>query len=144
MLSGFVPWPAERAARYRAKGYWEGITIFEMFERSAARDPQRTALVAGEVRMSYRDLADAARRLAQGFAAMGLQPLDRVVVQLPNTPSFVIAYLALTAIGAIPVMALRAHRRSEVLHFVRSSKALASITAQWRARLRASARGFVT
>ena len=125
MLPGFVPWPPDRAARYRATGYWEGVTIWQMFVRSAARDPEKTALVSGQARLSYADLEDRAKQLAAGFLSRGLKPLDRVVVQLPNTPAFVIAYLALTAIGAIPVMALRAHRRAEVLHFVRASGAVA-------------------
>jgi len=50
-------------------------------------------------------------------------------VQLPNGPEFVSLYLALNYIGAIPVMALRAHRQAEVRHFVRSSCASAYVVA---------------
>ncbi|MFP5407420.1 MAG: AMP-binding protein, partial [Gammaproteobacteria bacterium] len=46
-----------------------------------------------------------------------------VVVQLPNVLAFVETYLALTFIGVIPVMALPAHRRAEVQHFVTASSA---------------------
>ena len=46
-------------------------------------------------------------------------------MQLPNSLEFVVTYLALTRIGAIPVMALRAHRETEITHFVRASGATA-------------------
>ena len=65
-----------------------------------------------------------AKRLAGGLSNLGLRPQDRVVVQLPNGPEFVILYLALNYIGVIPVMALRAHRHAEIRHFVRSSGAV--------------------
>jgi non-ribosomal peptide synthetase component E (peptide arylation enzyme) len=40
MLEGCVPWPAEFARRYVEAGLWEGITVAEMVERSARRQPQ--------------------------------------------------------------------------------------------------------
>jgi 2,3-dihydroxybenzoate-AMP ligase len=127
MLQGCVPWPADRAARYRARGWWEGITIAEMLARSAGRRPEKTALVCANQRLSYRDLVETSDRLAWRFLEAGIKPLDRVVVQLPNSPGFVHTYFALTRIGAIPVMALRAHRHTEIRHFVRASGAAAYV-----------------
>ena len=127
MLEGCVPWPAELAARYRAAGWWEGLTIPEMLARSAARHPDKTALVAGDLRLAYRDLVETSDRLACRFLDAGVRPLDRVVVQLPNGPEFVHTYFALTRIGAVPVTALRAHRHTEVRHFVRASGAAAYV-----------------
>src|SRR5690349_3098974 len=109
MLEGCVPWPDELAERYRASGLWEGLSVFEMVERTAAREPDRIALVHDSRRVSYAGLVAMATRLAVGFADLGVRPLDRVVVQLPNGLDFVFVYLALCRLGAIPVMALRAH-----------------------------------
>ena len=125
MLEGCVPWPAPIAAQYRARGWWEGITIPELLERSAARHPQKTALVSGDLRLSYADLVAGYRRLACRFVTAGVRRQDRVVMQLPNGPEFVLAYLALTRIGAIPVTALRAHRHTEIRHFLAASGAAA-------------------
>lgn len=127
MLEGCLPWPADLAERYRARGWWEGITIPEMLARSAARHPEKTALVSGDLRLSYRDLVETSDRLACRFIEAGIEPLDRVVVQLPNGPEFVHTYFALTRIGAVPVMALRAHRHTEIRHFVRASGATAYV-----------------
>ena len=123
MLQGFVPWPEERARAYRARGYWEGLSIFDMVARSAARHPGKEALVCGGRRIAYAELVSSSERLACRLMEQGLKPLDRVVMQLPNTPDFVFTYLALTRIGAIPVMALRTHRASEVRHFITASGA---------------------
>ena len=127
MLEGCIPWPADLAQRYRVRGWWEGITIPEMLARSAARHPEKTALVSGALRLSYRDLVEISDRLACRFIAAGIKPLDRVVVQLPNGAEFVHVYFALTRIGAVPVTALRAHRHTEIRHFVRASGAAAYV-----------------
>jgi 2,3-dihydroxybenzoate-AMP ligase len=123
-LEGFVPWPPELAAAYRRDGVWEGITVADMVERTARELPDKTALVSGDQRMSYAELVRASRRLADALLARGIGPRDRVVMQLANTPSFVTLYLALNTIGAIPVMALRAHRHAEVRHFIGASGAV--------------------
>lgn len=127
MLEGCVPWPASMAEHYRRRGWWEGITLPELLERRAARHPDKTALVSGERRLSYADLVAGHRRLACRFLAAGVKPGERVVMQLPNGPEFVFAYFALTRLGAIPVTALRAHRHSEVRHFLSASGAAAYV-----------------
>ena len=127
MLEGTVPWPEDLAQRYRLCGWWQDITLFELLTRTAARLPDKTALICGAQRTSYAQLVVAAEALAGRLLEAGLRPLDRVVLQLPNIPEFVLSYFALQRIGCIPVMALRAHRHSEVRHFLRASGAAAYI-----------------
>ena len=129
MLQGTVSWPEEIAARYRAAGHWDGRTLFSVLEHSAAHWPDKTALVAGELRLSYRELLAQAARLAARLWALGLRPQQRVLMQLPNCIEFAIAYFALVRIGAIPVMALRSHRHAEVRHFLKASAASAYLIA---------------
>src|SRR6266576_2254235 len=95
MLDGCTPWPAEFAQRYRDRGYWQGITLSEMMVAAIRRYPAKTALVYGDLRVSYRALGETVDRLACGFVDAGLAPLDRVVMQLANVPDFVYTYLAL-------------------------------------------------
>ena len=124
-MEGFVGWPEDVAARYRASGLWEGVTIGEMFARGARRSPDKLALVQGNERLTYAALLARCQDRAGRFAVVGLRPGDLVLMQLPNTVEFVVSYLALTIIGVIPVMALRAHRHAEVRHFLRASGATA-------------------
>ena len=124
-MEGVVGWPEDVAARYRASGLWEGVTIGEMFARSARRSPDKLALVQGEQRLTYAELLARSRDRAARLAGLGLRSEDLVLMQLPNTIEFVVSYLALNMIGVIPVMALRAHRHAEVRHFLRASGATA-------------------
>ena len=125
MLSGCVPWPEEYAALYRAKGYWEDITIPEMLERTIRAVPEKTAIVIGDRRISYRELGRLIDRMAYGFVRGGIKPLDRVVFHMVNSAELAIAFIALIKAGAIPVMALPAHRHTEIGHFIARARAAA-------------------
>nr|WP_202490182.1 (2,3-dihydroxybenzoyl)adenylate synthase [Streptomyces sp. SID8381] len=123
-------WPEEFAERYRAAGHWRGETFGGMLRERAAAHPDRIALVdpAPERRTwTYRELDEAADRLAAGFAARGIGRGDRVVVQLPNVGEFVEVVFALFRIGALPVYALPAHRDTEIGHFCAFSEAVAYV-----------------
>jgi 2,3-dihydroxybenzoate-AMP ligase len=110
-------WPPEVAARYRAEGYWTGETFSAALRRWAARSGDDVAVVDGAARLTYRGLDTRADRLAAGLHARGLRGGDRVVVQLPNTAAFMEAVFGLWRLGAVPVMALPAHRQAEIGYF---------------------------
>ena len=129
MLKGCTPWPAEFARRYREAGYWEGLNLWGVLERAIDRWPERIALVHGPRRLTYAGLGPAVTALAIQLLQRGLRPLDRAVLQLPNSVEFVVAFFALVRIGVIPVLALPAHRRAEVDHFVVHSGAVAYLVA---------------
>lgn len=129
MLEGTVAWPPAQATEYRNAGYWDGSTLFDVLDRAARRWPDKIALVNAHRRISYAELRRDAMLLASRLLALGIEPLQRVVVQLPNLPEFVVVYFALARIGAIPVLALRAHRHAEVRHFLRASQASAYVVA---------------
>jgi len=123
-LEGVTPYPPEFAARYRALGYWEDRPLGRFFDEVCAQFSERVALVAGEERITYGELASRAERLALHFLNLGLRPRDRLVMQLPNVPEFVYLYLALQKVGVIPVMALSTHRYTEISQFIQLSEAV--------------------
>src|SRR3974377_212049 len=114
MLAGCTPWPEDFARMYRDKGYWQNINLREMCESSSRRHPTKVAVVSGERRITYAELAGQVDRLAFAFMSTGLKPLDRVVLQLDNRPEFICTFLALVKVGVIPVMALPQHRKTEI------------------------------
>jgi 2,3-dihydroxybenzoate-AMP ligase len=118
MLEGVVPYPPEFAARYRERGYWEDRSMASHFDEAFTRHAERVAVVAGDERIAYRILAERVERLARHLLALGIRPLDTVVMQLPNVPDFLYLYFALQKVGAIPLMALPPHRYHEISHFV--------------------------
>ncbi|MEU7528387.1 AMP-binding protein [Saccharothrix sp. NPDC042600] len=126
MLDGCVPWPSELVERYRAEGYWTDQPLDELLRGGARRHPGRTALVAADgTRWTYAELDAWADRIAAGLHGLGLGRDERVVVQLPNVPEFVALFFALLRIGALPVLALPAHRESEIVPLCELSDAFA-------------------
>ncbi|TDC55640.1 2,3-dihydroxybenzoate-AMP ligase [Actinomadura sp. KC345] len=123
---GFTPWPADLEARYTAEGYWSDRVLGGVLRG----DPARVALVAGDDRLTYADLSRRASRTAAGLLRLGIARGDRVVVQLPNTTGFVVTFLALVRIGAAPVLALPAHRESEIRYLCELSGARAYVCAE--------------
>ena len=106
LLEGFIPYPAEVAEEYRRRGYWKGLTLGDHLDDWVRRYGERIALVAGEQRISYRELGERVERAASHLAALGIAPGDRIVVQLNNIPEFVYLSFALFKLGALPIMAL--------------------------------------
>ena len=129
MFPGVTAFPPEFAARYRAKRYWEDRSIADHWEQACRRFADRTALIDGDVAITYEELNGTATNLALNLLDLGIRPRDRLVVQLPNRLHFAYLYLALQKIGAIPVMALPAHRYHEVSQFVRQAEAVGYVAA---------------
>ena len=123
MLQGFVPFPADFAQRYRARGYWRDQSLAQEFGAVFQRFAERTALIDGERHYSYADVDRLSDNLALNLYALGLRPLDRVVPTLPNVAEFVILYFALQKLGCIPIAALVTHRFLEINQFVELSQA---------------------
>ncbi|KKW67358.1 enterobactin synthase subunit E [Lampropedia cohaerens] len=126
-------WPSEFAARYRQAGYWRGETLAGFLRERAMQFGERTAIVGysnGElIRWSYAQLWEQVETAAAGFLALGLQPGDRVVVQLGNMPQFYSVVFGLFRAGLIPVYALPAHRLTEITHFATKAEASAYVVA---------------
>jgi 2,3-dihydroxybenzoate-AMP ligase len=125
MLDGVVRFPAEFAARYRAKGYWEDRSLAATFAEIFTKYADRVAVIDGERYVTYAQLNERSERLALNLLEEGLKPLDRVVMQLPNVVEFVYLYFALQKLGCIPIMALPTYRYREVSQFVELSGAVA-------------------
>lgn len=116
-------WPESLARRYREAGYWTGETFWEFLQRSAETWPEHTAVTDGQRRWSYQQLLQHAEQASAAFLAAGLNPGDRVVVQLPNVPEFISVVFGLFRAGMVPVYALPAHRMTEIAHFVSKAEA---------------------
>ncbi len=114
MLENCVPWPPPIVERYRQLGVWLDETIDEAVARAARHTPDKIAIVARQSRITYAELVEGSERLADGLYSSGLRPGDRILVQLPNNPEFVMLYLAASKLGVVPIMALPAHREAEI------------------------------
>jgi 2,3-dihydroxybenzoate-AMP ligase len=125
MLDGVTPFPAEFAARYRERGYWQDRPLFDGFRDALAKYAGKAALADHQGTVTYRQLDERSEHLARVLLDLGFGPLDRIIVQLPNTAVFAYLYFALQRIGAVPVLALPGHRRREITQFAEISGARA-------------------
>jgi long-chain acyl-CoA synthetase len=94
------------------------MLVHGYLERSFSKCPSKTALIAGDQRLSYGDLESGANRLAQALLANGVRYADRVVVFLDNSPEAVISIFGILKAGAILVVlnpTTKAHKLAYVL-----------------------------
>ncbi|HZI96761.1 MAG TPA: AMP-binding protein [Actinomycetales bacterium] len=120
---GTVPWPAEYADRYARAGYWRGRPLGDLLREVAEAGPDAVALVDGDVRLTFAELAERSDAAAARLLGQGLTRGDRIVVQLGSTWEFVVLTLAVLRAGIVPVMALPAHRLNELSYLVAHSEA---------------------
>lgn len=127
VLKGTNPFPKEFADRYYEKRWWLGISLGEMLDRTCDLYPNKEALVAEGVRLTYWQLREWTDRAAIAFLDLGIEKQDRVLLQSPNWAEFVYAYYGLHKIGAIPVMCLPRFSQREIEHFCEITEAKAWI-----------------
>ncbi|HEY7641640.1 MAG TPA: AMP-binding protein [Steroidobacteraceae bacterium] len=91
-------------------------TVGAVLEDAAARWGEREALVVPHqnIRWSYRQLDEAADRLAAGFVHLGLAPGDRIGIWAPNRHEWVVTQFASAKAGLILVTINPAYRTSEL------------------------------
>jgi fatty-acyl-CoA synthase len=77
------------------------LTPLAFLPRTAAIHPDRTAVIHGERRISYREFHARARRLASALAACGVGAGDTVSVLLPNVPAMLDAHNGVPLLGAV-------------------------------------------
>ncbi|GAB90804.1 (2,3-dihydroxybenzoyl)adenylate synthase [Gordonia rhizosphera] len=128
-IDGVVRWPDDTAAAYRDAGYWQDRSIQSFIAAQVEIRPDDPAVIDGDVRMTYRELWDASTSCARGLLDHGLAPGDRILLQLPNCWQFGALTIACFRTGVIPVMALPAHRRTELTHLARLAEARALVIA---------------
>ncbi|MBI5446792.1 MAG: AMP-binding protein [Deltaproteobacteria bacterium] len=129
-LPGFTPYDPADAAQYQKYRWWPGLTLGDLLDKAADIYPDREAFVDGRSRLTYGEAREQVNRLALGLLRLGIQPLERILVQLPNWNEFVLSYFALQKIGAIPVLLLDRHRQHEIGHLVGLAGATGWIVAE--------------
>jgi len=113
-LEGVTPYKKRDAERYNKFRWWAGLTFGDLLDRAADIHPEKEAFVDGKTRLTYGEARERTDKLALGLMDLGIQPQDRVLVQLPNWNEFVFAYFALQKIGAITVLLIDRYRQFEI------------------------------
>ena len=88
---------SHRIARVRS------ASLGDLLRRSAARVPDKTAIVHDGLRQTYAELDATVDRTANALAARGVGKGDRVALLSHNNHAFVVLYFALARLGAVSV-----------------------------------------
>ncbi len=81
----------------------------------------RTALIHGDERVSWRDYDDQAARLAQAFVELGLQPDSKVALYLYNGIEYVVAQYAAFKMRGVPINVNYRYTDNELLYLLENS-----------------------
>ena len=101
------------------------LTPTAFLDRARAVHGDQTALVDGDVRRTYAELADRCERLAGALAGLGVAPGDRVSVLAPNTGVALEAHFGVPWAGAV-LNALNTRLSAAELAYDRRARRLAA------------------
>ncbi|MBC7277627.1 long-chain fatty acid--CoA ligase [Nocardioides sp.] len=75
------------------------FNLATMLRESAAARPDKPLMHAGDAAFTYAEVDVLSGRVAASLRALGLEPGDKVAVQLPNLPQFVFCYFGILKAG---------------------------------------------
>ena len=105
-----------------------GTTIPGLLATTVARHGDRPAVVDGDRRLSYAELAARARDFAGALVASGVEAGDQVALWAPNSPEWIVAVLGLFQAGAVLVPVNTRFKGVEAADILARSRARALVT----------------
>ena len=97
-------------------------------ERAAERFGDRVALRSGEEDWSFKKLEGLSNAFARHLAARGVGVGDRVAVMMANRAEFVVAFTAISKLGAASVLLSPAWKFAEVQHALELTKPVHAVS----------------
>ena len=105
-----------------------------LFGERVRTHPDRELVIGGAQRLTYGQVAEQVSGLATSLADLGIRPGDRIGVDLPNWPEWVVSMLACARLGATVVPIDPALSFHELKYQLRHSEVRAVVTAEtWAA-----------
>ena len=75
--------------------------VADMIRRSRDHFPNKTALIFGDISLTYTELEDQCNQVANALAGLGVKKYDRVAILARNTHHHVLTWLGCAKLGAI-------------------------------------------
>ena len=105
------------------------LTLGQLLDQAASRDPSREAVVFRGERVGYGELKARVDTFALGLIALGLAPGDHAVLWMPNRVEWNVAHLAIAKAGGVTVTCNSRYKAFEVEYVLRQSDATVLILA---------------
>jgi benzoate-CoA ligase family protein len=90
----------------------------------------KIAVEAGEVRVSYRQLAERVNRFGSGLRQLGVRIEERVLLLLLDSPEFAISFFGAIKIGAVPVPVNTLLRPADYHYILNNSRARVAVVSE--------------
>lgn len=103
------------------------ILVQDFLQNSAARQPEKVALVCGGQRFTYTQLDGMANRLAHALHETGVRRGDRVAIYLNNSPEAVVSIFAALKVGGVFVPVNRTTKADKLVFILSNCRASALI-----------------
>jgi acyl-CoA synthetase (AMP-forming)/AMP-acid ligase II len=91
-------------------------SLWAMIAHAASRNPDGEALVCGERRMNWREVAQQSAQIAAGLRKIGVQRGDRIALLLGNRIEFVLALFGAAHLGAVTVLLSTRQQKPEIAY----------------------------
>jgi acyl-CoA synthetase (AMP-forming)/AMP-acid ligase II len=102
---------------------YETMTVGQIIEKAASQIPDKTAVVDGNQRKTYKELNAMTDALAASLAKIGFRKGDRAAIYMKNSLELEIAFYAMQKIGVIAVWVNALYRVSEAEFILGNSDA---------------------
>lgn len=93
-------------------------SIWAMVAEAAARNPDGEALICGDERLTWREVAEKSAQVASGFKEIGLRPGDRVALLLGNRIEFALALYGAAHLGLVSVLLSTRLQKPEIAYML--------------------------
>ncbi|MFW6040200.1 MAG: AMP-binding protein, partial [Gemmatimonadota bacterium] len=108
----------------------QGRSVARALAARAAEDPDRVFLIHGDRRLTYEQVDARSSALAAALHGLGIEPDDRIALDLPNWPEFVISCFAAAKLGATIVPLNPHYTVLELQYMLRHSESAAVVSAE--------------
>jgi len=106
------------------------MPLDQILSKSSEKFGEKTAIIWGEKKYTFKDLDAMSNKFANALLAMGLKKGDRVCIFMQNSPEFVISHFGIIKAGGITVPLNVMYRRRELVHMVNDSGATIMVTSE--------------
>jgi fatty-acyl-CoA synthase len=107
-----------------------GRSVAEVLQIQAAENPDGVYLIYNDRRLTFAQVDARSTALAAALAELGVERGDRMAIDLPNWPEFVISMFAAAKLGAIIVPLNPRYTVPELQYMLRHSEATVVISAE--------------
>jgi long-chain acyl-CoA synthetase len=124
----FRPWLKHYDPQVRPHLTYPRIPLYRILDETAAKHPNDPCTNFFGKQLTYHQIKQLSDRFAASIRRLGIRKGDRVVLLLPNSPQFIVAYYGLLKAGAVivPLNPLSAERELEF--YLTDSEAEVAIT----------------